>query len=95
MTAAGEASSIESGEQRQEVFAAIASTLVEAAKTDISDDALRCVPLPGVVRPRPQDSNNGKFRKINGRFNALFDPAYKQGVCYYTVKHPTFKKVAV
>ena len=41
------------------------------------------------------DSNNGKLCNINGRFKALFDPAYKQGICYYTVKHPTFKKVAV
>ena len=32
---------------------------------------------------------------INERFNALFDPAYKQGVRYYTVKHPAFKKFAV
>ena len=41
------------------------------------------------------DANNGELCNINGRFNALFDPAYKQGVFNYTVKHPTFKKVAV
>ena len=26
---------------------------------------------------------------INGRRNALFDRAYKRGVCYQTVKRPT------
>ena len=33
--------------------------------------------------------------KIDVSTRALFDPAYKRGVCYHTVKHPTLQKVAV
>ena len=47
------------------------------------------------VRNTPLTCVMFELCKIYGRFDALFDPAYKRGVCYYTVKHPALKRVAV